>query len=185
VPRQSRSEAPGALRYVRGWGIDRTKVFQNDIDWHDFVSRLAERCRDGNVVVYAWVLMSNQVHLLMRTGQRPLCQRMRKLLTGYGVNLNRRHQRYGHRFQNRYESIICEEGPYLLELTRDIHYEEFVREGTSQGSRPELVRGGLMRSLGGWAQGLFIDQPAVIEKILTHLGLWPARAHGPPEAAAA
>jgi hypothetical protein len=64
-------------------------------------------------------------------------------------------------------------------------YEEFVREGTSQGSRPELVRGGLMRSLGGWVQGLFIDQPALIEKILTHLGLWPARAQGPPEAAAA
>ncbi|MCK5010309.1 MAG: hypothetical protein KAS98_07480, partial [Deltaproteobacteria bacterium] len=46
---------------------------------------------------------------------------MRKLLTGYVVNFNRRHKRYGHLFQNRYKSIICEDDPYLLELTRYIH----------------------------------------------------------------
>ena len=46
---------------------------------------------------------------------------MRTLLTGYVVNYNRRHKRYGHLFQNRYKSIICEGDPYLLELTRYIH----------------------------------------------------------------
>ena len=46
---------------------------------------------------------------------------MRKLLTGYVVNYNRRHKRYGHLFQNRYESILCEDDPYLLGLTRYIH----------------------------------------------------------------
>jgi hypothetical protein len=46
---------------------------------------------------------------------------MKKLLTGYVVNFNRRHKRVGHLFQNRYKSIICEEDPYLLELTRYIH----------------------------------------------------------------
>ena len=46
---------------------------------------------------------------------------MKKLLTGYAVNFNRRHKRYGHLFQNRYKSILCEDDPYLLELTRYIH----------------------------------------------------------------
>jgi putative transposase len=46
---------------------------------------------------------------------------MRKLLTGYVVNFNRRHRRYGHLFQNRGKSIVCEEDPYLQELTRYIH----------------------------------------------------------------
>jgi hypothetical protein len=46
---------------------------------------------------------------------------MRKILTGYVVRFNRRHQRQGHLFQNRYKSIVCEENPYLLELTRYIH----------------------------------------------------------------
>jgi hypothetical protein len=46
---------------------------------------------------------------------------MRKVLAGYAVNFNRRHRRYGHLFQNRIKSIVCEEDPYLLELTRYIH----------------------------------------------------------------
>jgi hypothetical protein len=46
---------------------------------------------------------------------------MRKILTGYVVNFNRRYTRCGHLFQNRYKSIICEDDPYLLELTRYIH----------------------------------------------------------------
>jgi hypothetical protein len=46
---------------------------------------------------------------------------MKKLLTGYVVNFNLRHKRTGHLFQNRYKSVICEEDPYLLELTRYIH----------------------------------------------------------------
>jgi hypothetical protein len=58
---------------------------------------------------------------------------MRKLLTGYVVNYNRRHKRFGHLFQNRYKSIICEEDPYLLELTRYIHLNP--------------LRGGLVKGL--------------------------------------
>lgn len=46
---------------------------------------------------------------------------MRRLLTGYAVNFNRRHRRHGHLFQNRYKSILCQEDPYLLELVRYIH----------------------------------------------------------------
>ncbi len=46
---------------------------------------------------------------------------MRRLLTGYAVCFNRRHQRSGHLFQNRYKSILCQEDAYLRELVRYIH----------------------------------------------------------------
>jgi putative transposase len=46
---------------------------------------------------------------------------MRCLLTGYALYFNRRHDRRGHLFQDRYRSIVCEEEPYLLELVRYIH----------------------------------------------------------------
>jgi len=46
---------------------------------------------------------------------------MRRLLTGYAITFNLRHQRLGHLFHNRYKSIVCEEEPYLLELVRYIH----------------------------------------------------------------
>lgn len=46
---------------------------------------------------------------------------MRRLLTGYAIYFNLRHNRSGHLFQNRYKSIVCEEDAYLLELVRYIH----------------------------------------------------------------
>jgi hypothetical protein len=46
---------------------------------------------------------------------------MRRLLTGYAGAFNRRHQRTGHLFQNRYKSIVVEEEPYLRELVRYLH----------------------------------------------------------------
>jgi REP element-mobilizing transposase RayT len=102
-------------------GIERTKIFRNRKDLEDFLSRLEERVRAGGWVVYAWALMPNHIHLLVRTGLQPLSTNMRKLMTGYVVNFNRRHKRFGHLFQNRYKSIVCEEEAYLLELTRYIH----------------------------------------------------------------
>ena len=138
MPRQPRLDAPGALHHVMGRGIERTKVFQADADRDDFVTRLAGLCREGNLVVYAWTLMPNHFHLLVRTGQRQLSESMKRLLTGYVVNFNRRHKRYGHLFQNRYKSILCEEDPYLLELTRYIHLNP-VRGGIV--TRPSELRG--------------------------------------------
>ena len=82
---------------------------------------MAQLCECGALTVYAWALMDTHFHLLIRTGNESISWSMRKLLTGYVVSFNRRHRRYGHLFQNRYKSIICEEDPYLLELTRYIH----------------------------------------------------------------
>jgi hypothetical protein len=50
---------------------------------------------------------------------------MRRLLTGYAVNFNRRHRRYGHLFQNRYKSILCEKDPYLKQLVGYIHLNPY------------------------------------------------------------
>jgi len=121
MPRQARLDAPGTLHHVMGRGIERTKIFQTDTDRTDFVTRLAALCQQGHLVVYAWALLPNHFHLLLRTGTRPLAQSLKRLLTGYVVNFNRRQKRAGHLFQNRYTSIVVEEEPYLLELVRYLH----------------------------------------------------------------
>lgn len=121
MPRQPRLDAPGALHHVMGRGIERTRIFRTDQDRKDFLNRLEDLWAAKDLVIYAWSLMPNHFHLLVRTGRQPISKSMRKLLTGYVVNFNLRHKRHGHLFQNRYKSIICEEDPYLLELTRYIH----------------------------------------------------------------
>jgi putative transposase len=121
MPRQPRLDTPGALHHIMGRGIDGLKIFGDRKDCEDFLDRLKDLCEKGALNIYAWALMGNHFHLLVRTGKLPLSDSMRKLLTGYVVNYNRRHNRYGHLFQNRYKSILCEDDPYLLELTRYIH----------------------------------------------------------------
>lgn len=207
MPRQSRLDAPGVLHHVMGRGIEKRNIFINDADRHDFIERLTGLSDDGAMDIYAWALLPNHFHLLCKTRNRPLPSTMRKLLTGYVVNFNRRHRRYGHLFQNRYKSIVCQEDRYFKELVRYIHlnllraglvddldhlaqspwsghsavlglykmswqdteyvlshfgqnhngranYLQFVKEGAGQGHRPELVGGGLIRSLGGWSEVL-------------------------------
>jgi len=118
LPRQPRLDAPGVLHHVMVRGIERTQIFRADADRADFVARLAPVAEVGALTVYAWSLLPNHAHLLVRTGTRPLHRSLRSLLTGYAGAFNRRHHRVGHLFQNRYKSIVVVEEPYLLELVR-------------------------------------------------------------------
>ena len=121
MPRKSRIDAPGALHHVIGRGINRQDIFTDAKDYQAFLERLGNLLEDTKTSCYAWALIPNHFHLLLRTGNLPISDLMKKLLTGYAINFNRRHNRYGHLFQNRYKSILCQEDSYLLELVRYIH----------------------------------------------------------------
>ena len=121
MPRQARIDAPGALHHIICRGMERSPIFQDDIDRNDFVVRLSSLCVETSTPCQAWALIPNHFHLLLQTGAVPVATIMRRLLTGYAVKFNRRHKRSGHLFQNRYKSILCQEELYLLELVRYIH----------------------------------------------------------------
>jgi putative transposase len=121
MPRGPRLDAPGTLHHVIVRGLDRQVIFRDDRDREDLLTRLSTLIRSGALRVYAWALLPNHAHFLVRTGGRPLARTMRSLLTGYAGAFNRRHRRTGHLFQNRYKSIVVEEEPYFLELIRYIH----------------------------------------------------------------
>jgi len=121
MPRQARLDAPGTLHHIILRGIEGTQIFRSDQDRENFLSRMDPLVYKTGARVLAWALMDNHAHLLMFSGPQGISKFMRSLLTGYAIWYNRRHQRIGHLFQNRYKSIVCEEDPYLLELVRYIH----------------------------------------------------------------
>jgi REP element-mobilizing transposase RayT len=121
MPRKARIDAPGALHHVICRGIERRKIFRTDFDRNDFIERLEEKLLEADTPCYAWALMPNHFHLLLRTGNVPIAKVMSRLLSGYAGSFNRRHRRAGHLFQNRYKSILCQQDAYLLELVRYIH----------------------------------------------------------------
>lgn len=121
MPRRARLDAPGTLHHVIVRGIEKRRIVNDAADRKNFVRRLAELSADTETVIYAWALMPNHAHVLLRSSETGLSGFMRRLLTGYAVSYNRRHRRSGHLFHNRYKSIICEEDVYFTELVRYIH----------------------------------------------------------------
>jgi len=121
MPRKSRIDATGAVHHIIVRGIERRKLFVDDNDRNNFLDRIGGIITDTKTSCYAWVLIPNHFHLLLRTGQAPIATVMRRLLTGHAGYFNKRHRRTGHLFQNRYKSILCQEDTYLLELVRYIH----------------------------------------------------------------
>ena len=121
MPRKARIDAPGALHHVIVRGIERRKIFRSDYDRSNFLNRLGELIAETQTDCFAWALIPNHVHLLLRTGLVPVSILMSRLLTGYAVWFNKKYRRHGQLFQNRYKSILCQEDPYLKELVRYIH----------------------------------------------------------------
>lgn len=121
MPRKARIDSPGAFHHIICRGLERREIFYDDEDRDDFVARLSRVLIDTSTRCFAWALIPNHFHLLLQTGSKPIATMMQRLLTGYAVTFNCRHNRHGHLFQNRYKSILCQEDPYLLELVRYIH----------------------------------------------------------------
>jgi putative transposase len=122
MPRQARLDIPGLVHHVMARGIEGRDIFTNKADHEEFLQRLADILSgNGGPTLYAWALLSNHFHLLIRPAEIHLSTIMQRLMTGYALNFNKHHRRIGHLFQNRYKSIVVEEDLYFLELVRYIH----------------------------------------------------------------
>jgi len=98
MPRKARLDAPGVLQHVIGRGIERRPIFSCDEDYEFFLKRLGHLLEETGIECFAWVLIPNHFHLLLRTGSVSLATLMRRLLTAYVVHYNRRYDRSGHLF---------------------------------------------------------------------------------------
>lgn len=121
MPRTRRLDWKNAFHHVMARGVEKRNIFVDDSDRRRFVSRLGRYAEETGIDIYAWVLMPNHIHVLTRTSDIPLSKFMQKILTAYAVYFNKKHDRTGHLFQNRYRSILVQEESYFLELVRYIH----------------------------------------------------------------
>lgn len=121
MPRIGRLHLPGGVYHLMGRGLERRNIFREEVDKRDFLERFGKGLERYEMQCFAWVLMSNHYHLLVRVRDKPLSKLMASVLGGYASAYNRRNRRVGYVFQNRYKSILCDADNYLLELIRYIH----------------------------------------------------------------
>jgi REP element-mobilizing transposase RayT len=95
-------------------GIEGRRIFRGDDDRFDFLKRLDRLVPELAFLCFAWVLMPNHVHLVVRSGSVHLSRLMARLNTGYAMSFNLRHRRRGYLFQNRFRSrIVCSEAELI------------------------------------------------------------------------
>ena len=121
MPRQARLDSPGTLHHVIVRGTEGRNIVEDDNDRTNMISRLGNLAEETKTDIYAWALMPNHMHILLKSSSYGLSKFMRRLLTGYAITFNKRHNHSGHVFQNRYKSIVCDEDTYFEELVRYIH----------------------------------------------------------------
>ena len=121
MSRAWRIEYEGAYYHLLSRGNQGGDIFINKDDRFLFLDTLGEMSERFEMDVYAYVLMSNHYHLLVRTRQANLKKAMHWFGTTYTQRYNRQHFRSGHLFQGRYKSIIVQNDAYLLQLSYYIH----------------------------------------------------------------
>ncbi|NDL67184.1 transposase [Anaerotalea alkaliphila] len=121
MPRKPRMKSETGIYHVVWRGNNRQTVFWDDRDCLRFLEMLQEYREPCGYAVYAYCLMGNHVHLLMKEGREPLEEVFRRLGAKHVGWHNRRHERTGHLFQDRFLSEAVEDTAYLLTALRYIH----------------------------------------------------------------
>jgi putative transposase len=121
LARPWRIEYAGAYYHVLSRGNEARDIFFDDGDRKLFLRTLGETSVRFKVDFFAFVLMRNHYHLLLRTNSPNLSRAMQWLGLTYARRLNNRLGRCGHLFQGRFKAMLVESDAYMVELSCYIH----------------------------------------------------------------
>ncbi len=121
MPRQAREKCESQIYHVMLRGVNRQQIFEDEEDSVCFLDILAECKQISEFELYAYCLMGNHVHLLLKVQNEPLEQIMKRITTRYVYWFNAKYERSGHLFQDRFRSEPVENEQYLLTVLRYIH----------------------------------------------------------------
>jgi REP element-mobilizing transposase RayT len=107
-------------------GINRQRIFEDSADYGYFLECLSRALRLSNAKILAYALMTNHIHLLMEVGTEPLATTLKRVMVRYVGWYNRKYDRVGHLFQDRYASRpVCDDAYFLMVLMY-IHFNPVV-----------------------------------------------------------
>lgn len=121
MPRQSRKPSSSQIYHVMVRGNEKKDIFLDDVDRARFLDILRNKKREAEYLLYAYCLMGNHVHLLVKEEGQKIAQVMRRINVSYAFYFNQKYNRTGHVFQDRYKSEPVDTEGYLLTVLRYIH----------------------------------------------------------------
>ena len=121
MPAPLRIAYPGAYYHIIARGNNKSDLFSDTGDRLKYLERLNASIAEYNVRVYAYALMTNHVHLFVKTKLANISDWMFNLTLGYTKYFNLKYLRTGHLFETRFKSRLVQKDRYFLALLRYIH----------------------------------------------------------------
>ena len=120
MARMPRKKSATGIYHVMLRGADRRILFSDDEDCEQFLDTLRRAKKESMIRLFAYCLMGNHVHLLLREGDEPLGNTFKRIGVSYAHYYNWKYQLHGHLFQDRYRSERVEDDAYFLDVVRYI-----------------------------------------------------------------
>ncbi|MDD2491542.1 MAG: transposase [Lutispora sp.] len=121
MPRRPRILSSTGIYHVMMRGINKGDLFADDRDREKFLEIIEVTSSLGEYDIYAYCLMTNHIHLLIKETGDPIDRTMKRIGVSYSQHFNKRYERVGHVFQDRFRSETVENERYLLGCIRYIH----------------------------------------------------------------
>ncbi|MCI9064158.1 MAG: transposase [Clostridia bacterium] len=121
LPRQARKFSSSNIYHIIIRGIDKQDIFYNDNDKNFFLSQLLEIKKKFNVEIYAYCLMYNHVHLILKVQKELMSKSIQSLGIRYSQYFNKKYDRTGAFFENRFKSKNVENKQYFMDVCRYVH----------------------------------------------------------------
>ncbi len=121
MPRTERKRSESGIYHIVLRGSNRQTIFEDEEDAIRFLETLQTYMDTSGYKIYAYCLMGNHVHLLLKEEREELGIIMRRIGASYVYWYNWKYQRCGHLFQDRYKSEAVEDYKYFLTVLRYIH----------------------------------------------------------------
>ena len=121
MARIARKISETGIYHVMLRGINRQNIFEEHEDFEKFIYLLKTFKKQCGYELYAWCLMPNHMHILMKTEKEPLGQIFKRIGASFVYWYNLKYERVGHLFQDRFKSEPVESENYFLTVVRYIH----------------------------------------------------------------
>jgi REP element-mobilizing transposase RayT len=121
MPRSARKRSASGIYHIILRGLNKQTIFSDEEDNDEFIRIISECKRLSGYDLYAYCLMGNHVHLLIKEGSESIEQIMKRIGTRCVARYNRKYQRCGHLFQDRFKSEAVEDDGYFLSVLKYIH----------------------------------------------------------------
>ncbi|MHB1420234.1 MAG: REP-associated tyrosine transposase [Bacillota bacterium] len=121
MPRAARKQSSSGIYHAMVRGNEKKDIFHDDEDRSRFIETMLRMKEDGNYEIYAYCLMDNHVHLLIKEENDSIQRSMKRICVSYVHYFNDKYQRTGHLLQDRFRSEAVEDDRYILAVARYIH----------------------------------------------------------------